>query len=102
MKRQILLFTFLLSVLTSFAQTMKVSGVVTSAEDGYPLPGVAVAVRENPSAGVATDLDGNYTVSVTKGQTLVFSYVGCQSQTIKVGDSTTINVALMSDANVLQ
>ena len=102
MKRQILFLTFLLFALTGFAQTMKVSGVVTSAEDGYPLPGVAVAVKENPSAGVATDLDGNYTVSVSKGQTLVFSYVGCQSQSIKVGDSATINVSLKSDANVLQ
>ncbi len=103
MKKQILLLTvFLLSALAGLAQTIKVSGVVTSAEDGLPLPGVAVVVKENPTVGVATDIDGNYTITAESGQTLVFSYVGCQAQNVKVGTSPTINIVLEAEANVLQ
>ena len=102
MKKQILFFCFLLLAAVAYAQDLKVTGVVTSAEDGYPLPGVPVQVKENPSASVATDIDGNYTITVSRGQTLVFSYVGCESQSHKIQSSTTLNVALKSEANVLQ
>ena len=84
MKKQILFFCFLILAAVAYAQDLKVTGVVTSAEDGYPLPGVPVQVKENPSASVATDIDGNYTITVSRGQTLVFSYVGCESQSHKI------------------
>ena len=103
MKKQILLLTtILLFALEGFAQAMKVSGVITSAEDGLPLPGVTVVVKENPAVGVATDIDGNYSLSVEQGRTLVFSYVGCKQQEVKVGSNPVINIKMEAEANVLQ
>ncbi len=100
--KQILTFVFLLFAIVGYSQTLKVTGVVTSAEDGMPLPGVPVQVKGNPSAGVATDIDGNYTVNVESGQTLVFSYVGCKSQEHKITKSMNLDVVLEAEANVLQ
>ncbi len=100
--KQILTFVFLLFAIVGYSQTLKVTGVVTSAEDGMPLPGVPVQVKGNPSAGVATDIDGNYTVNVESGSTLVFSYVGCKSQEHKITKSMNLDVVLEAEANVLQ
>ncbi len=59
----------------SFAQTMvKVSGIVTSAEDNSPLIGVTVIA--GPGVGVSTLLDGDYTIDVAPGTKLVFSSIG--------------------------
>lgn len=77
----------------SFAQEKSVSGVVTSAEDGLPIPGVNVVVK-GTSRGVQTDFDGKYSINVTVGETLLFSYVGSTSQEILVGSRNKIDVAL--------
>ena len=69
-----------------------VSGVVTEATTGTPLPGVNVIVK-NTTNGVATDFDGNYQITANQGDTLVFSYVGFTDQEVVVSSST-INVAL--------
>ncbi|MDE6855612.1 MAG: carboxypeptidase-like regulatory domain-containing protein, partial [Muribaculaceae bacterium] len=54
------------------AQSMLVSGTVTSAADGEPLIGVTVMVK-NSKVGTATDIDGNYSIEAQKGSVLVFS-----------------------------
>ncbi|MBS2212863.1 TonB-dependent receptor [Carboxylicivirga mesophila] len=101
MKRQSNLFKLLLIVVALFsfsalyAQQMTVSGTVTDAADGMPLPGVTVAVK-GTTTGTITTPDGNYTLSVENGQTLVFSFIGYKSQEI-VATNTTINVALEED-----
>lgn len=64
------------------SQNKTISGVVTSATDSEPLIGVSVQVRETATGGI-TDIDGRYSVSAQQGQTLVFSYIGYQSQEIK-------------------
>ena len=61
------------------SQNKTISGVVTSATDSEPLIGVSVQVRETATGGI-TDIDGRYSVSAQQGQTLVFSYIGYQSQ----------------------
>ena len=81
------------------AQTMLVKGTVTSAADGEPLIGVTVMVK-NSNVGTATDFDGNYSIEVKKGATLVFSYVGMQEREITV-NSNRIDVALSDDNSVL-
>lgn len=73
MKKQILLFCFLFFAMIGFAENVNITGVVTSAEDGEPLIGASVQVKGNPSQGVATDIDGNYTISVPAGATLQYS-----------------------------
>ena len=61
--------------------------------------GVTVQAKGTTKA-VATDLDGNYTISVPdKNAVLVFSYVGYQKQEVKVGDKTVVNVVLQGDAS---
>lgn len=62
---------------------------------------LSVQVQEN-STGSITDLDGRYSVQASEGQTLVFSYIGFKSQTIKIGTSSIINVVLIEDNEMLE
>lgn len=78
----------------------KVTGEVTSATDGSLLIGVSVQVQGS-SMGTITDLDGKYSLDVNAGETLVFSYIGFKTQSVKVGTSSTINVVLEEDNEVL-
>jgi TonB-linked SusC/RagA family outer membrane protein len=78
-----------------------VTGVVISSGDNQPLVGVSVRVKETSTGGI-TDIDGKYSVNATQGQTLIFSYIGCKTQEIKVGSSTVINVTLKDDNAVLE
>ena len=71
-----------------------VSGTVTDT-DGLPLPGATVVVQ-GTSIGVTSDFDGNYSISASQGDVLVFSYVGYTSQNVTVGSSSTVNVTLES------
>ena len=61
-----------------------------------PLPGATVLVQ-GTSNGVSTDFDGNYSISASQGDTLVFSFVGYSSQSVVVGSSSTVNVSLEPD-----
>ncbi|MCF0218856.1 MAG: TonB-dependent receptor [Muribaculaceae bacterium] len=101
MRKQILAIILTLSSMTLLAQNLNVTGVVVSEEDGEPLVGVSVQVKENPSIGVATDLDGKYSISVPKGKTLKFSYVGCEPQEHRIETSGVIDVKLASETTVL-
>ncbi len=76
----------------SLAQVKSIKGVITDS-DGMPLPGASVAVQGGQK-GATTDFDGLYTIEAAKGQTLVFTYVGLETQNIVVGDATTINVKM--------
>lgn len=75
-----------------------VEGTVTDAQDGSPLPGVNILVK-GTATGTATDAQGNYALSVPQGaDTLVFSYIGYQSQNIPINSQSTINVQMQSQA----
>ena len=52
------------------------------------------------NTGRQTDFDGNYTIDASKGQSLIFTYVGFTDQTILVGSATTINVNLEAGATL--
>jgi TonB-linked SusC/RagA family outer membrane protein len=95
MKKLVKLFSlfFILTGLIGFAQGT-VSGVVSDTE-GMPLPGATVVVQ-GTSVGVTSDFDGNYSISASQGDVLVFSYVGYTSSTVTVGMSSTLNVTLES------
>ena len=83
-----------------FAQQATVSGKVTSADDGLGLPGVNV-IEKGTSNGSVSDSDGNYTISVASNATLVFSFVGYETQEVPVNGQNTINISLRTDATVL-
>lgn len=74
-----------------FGQT--VSGVVTD-DTSQPVPGASVVLK-GTTTGTTTDFDGNYTINANNGETLVFSYVGYETQEVIVSGST-LNVTLQS------
>ncbi|MDW3192419.1 MAG: SusC/RagA family TonB-linked outer membrane protein [Cytophagales bacterium] len=93
--KKILFSCFVLLTLVShgvMAQERTVSGTVTG-EDGDGLPGANVLVK-GTTTGTQTDLDGNYRLTVDAGATLVFSYVGFETQEVVVGARTVIDVSL--------
>ena len=78
-----------------------IQGKVTD-EKGEGLPGVTVLLKGAATA-VPTDYDGNYTITVPDGNgTLVFSYVGYQTQEVAINNRTNINVTLEDDAKALE
>ena len=74
-------------------QEIEISGQVTDAESGEPLPGVNIVV-EGTTTGATTDMDGNYTLEAPSNATLVYSFVGYQQQTIEVNGREEINIQL--------
>ncbi|WP_027879809.1 SusC/RagA family TonB-linked outer membrane protein [Mesoflavibacter zeaxanthinifaciens] len=94
----VLLSIFAISI---YAQEYTISGVVTSQQDGLPLPTVSVIIK-NTTKGTVTDFDGNYTISnVQKGETLVFSYIGFETKEVVVNNSNAINVTLTENVESL-
>ncbi len=94
----ILLFVLVLPVM---AQQTTVKGTVTSQEDGEPLPGVSVLIR-NTTTGTVTDIDGNYSINLPTGnETLSFSFIGFETQNIEVGNRNTIDVVMLQDVSQL-
>ena len=82
---KLILATFLSAVacVALSAQTLvKVSGVVTSAEDGLPMMGVGVVA--GPGTGVITSLDGDYVIEVAPGTELTFSSIGFMDEKVVV------------------
>jgi TonB-linked SusC/RagA family outer membrane protein len=101
MKKITLILMGMMLASALFAQTVQVSGVVTDAADGQPLPGVSVVVKESKVA-VTADINGRYTVNVAGDATLVFSFVGMKTQEEAVAGRAIINVALAIDAKQLE
>lgn len=81
------------------ATTSRITGTVLD-ENGDPMIGVSV-IEEGTKTGVATDLDGNFSLNVRPGAVLHFSYIGYKSQSIKVGKTNSIEVTMQPDDNVL-
>jgi len=77
-----------------FAQDVVISGNVSD-DTGLALPGATVIV-EGTSNGVTSDFDGNYSISASVGDVLVFSFVGFETSSVTVGNSLKINVQLNS------
>ncbi len=70
-------------------------------ESGEALPGVSVVVK-GTSVGMATGVDGNYQIPIPSGNSiLLFSYIGYQSQEIKVGTQSVINIVLKENTQSL-
>jgi len=95
-----LLLTFMGSV---FAQERTITGTVTGADDGSPLPGVNILVSGTTNVGTVSDVNGKFTIRVPSGyEALEFSYIGMTSQTIQLGPSNVIDVSLATSAAMLE
>ena len=82
-----------------FAQEITVTGKVTSASDGSPIPGVSV-VEKGTTNGTITNVDGNYSLTLQEGATMVFSFIGMRTVEV-VADQLTINVRMEEEVTGL-
>lgn len=78
------------------AQLVTVTGTVTD-DTGMPLPGTNVIVKHT-THGTQTDFDGKYKIEAEIGQTLVFSYVGFNTEEVKINNAGIINVSMQTSA----
>ena len=95
MKKLFLLIVILITQAVNFnasAQLNPVKGMVTD-EQGLGIPGVNILIKGSTN-GTISDLDGNYTLTPSPSDILVFSFIGYISQEITVGNRTVINVNL--------
>ncbi len=102
MKRSLLLCLSAILLLSSGAvwgQELTISGRVT-AEDASGVPGVNVVVKGS-TTGTVTDADGNYSISAPGNGTLVFTFIGLESQEVAINGRTTINVQMAQDVRQL-
>jgi len=83
------------------AQTVQVSGTVTGADDGQPLPGVTVVVK-GTIQGTVTDVNGRYSMNIPENATLQFSFVGMATVDIVVGDRQVVNVVMNPSAHEIE
>ena len=95
-----IILLLIISVGEVFSQT-KVSGIVTGA-DNEPLIGVNIIVKGSQT-GTVSDVDGKYEIQVPDGKAaLIFSYLGYKTAEQPVGTSSTINIRLKEDSQIME
>lgn len=103
MKKKVLVFlTLFLAVFQiALAQGNRVTGTVTSSEDGLPVLGASIQVK-GTTMGAVTDMDGKFTLQgvPSSAKTLVVSYVGMKTQTVQIGKGA-LNIVLDPDSEML-
>lgn len=102
-RKNLKLFLFLVALLTythSYSQQKTLTGEVTDAGTGEPLPGVTIVIQ-GTARGTITDVDGQYSIDVEQGRTLTFSFIGYTSQEIEVGAEDVLNVQLRQSVESL-
>lgn len=99
---QLIVFLLLAGVQLCLAQKREVSGTVTDAADGSPLPGVTVVVK-GTNVGTSTDVKGHYVLkNVEADAVLVFSFVGMKKQEINSGTRKVIDVKMEQETERLE
>lgn len=93
MKKTIYLIICTLLTYGVYAQDVTLKGVVTSAEDGAPLPGVTI-LQEGTTNGTITNFDGVYELTLPTDANVQFSFIGMKTQIIPVNGQTELNVVL--------
>ena len=79
----------------------KITGTITSASDGLPLPGVTIKVKGTTS-GTATDIDGNYAINVDgENAVLIYSFIGYKTQEVSVNGRSVLDLAMEEDLSEL-
>lgn len=81
-------------------QPITVTGTVTDAQTGDPLPGVNIVI-EGTTQGTATDMNGNYSIEASNDDVLIFSFIGYTQKSIDINGRQEINVALEPAATEL-
>ncbi|CAM1345593.1 SusC/RagA family TonB-linked outer membrane protein [Tenacibaculum amylolyticum] len=97
-KKTLLLFFCLGLISIGYSQSVSVSGTVTDANGS--LPGVSIVI-DGTSKGTESDFDGKYTIAAKKGDVLVFTFLGYKEVKKTVGNSSTINVVMEENNDLL-
>ncbi|MBS5978892.1 TonB-dependent receptor [Dysgonomonas sp. Marseille-Q5470] len=100
MLKRILFLLFAVCSLAVYGQNVEVKGKVVD-DINDPLPGVSVSIK-GTTRGTITDVDGNYSIEVSRNQTLVFSLVGMTPQEVVYAGQPAINVSLATDDKRLE
>jgi len=102
MKKRLLKLVLLLLLASGSAYAQTVTGTVTSATDGDPVPGVSVLIKGS-TAGTATNADGKFSLQVSDpaNTVLVVSFIGFATQEIAIQSRTSIDVVLQEDVSQL-
>lgn len=82
-------------------QTRKITGTVKDSL-GVPLIGVAIKVKDSPSLGTSSDINGNFIISVSENANLVFTYIGFRDRIINTKGKTNIDVVLQEANSFLE
>ncbi|MFQ3182048.1 MAG: TonB-linked SusC/RagA family outer membrane protein [Polaribacter sp.] len=95
-------FLFVFLPMMVFSQSKTITGSVTD-DGGLPIPGVTILVKNSKNLGVATDFDGNFSITIPSNQTkiLVFSYLGYATQEVTVSNTTNVNLIMIPDQTQL-
>ncbi len=101
LKRILCAAALVLLPLALAAQKKTVTGSVFDS-DGFPLIGAGVVFENDPTQGVITDFDGNFSIEATADDVLVFSFIGFVDQHVKVGQQTELHIVLQPDTNNLE
>lgn len=104
MRTKLLMLFAVLGLMLSqsiYAQPKIVTGTVTDATTNETLPGVNVIIK-NTTTGTSTDPFGNYSISVSPGQVLIFSSLGYATREVTVGAGNRISVGLEPDVQMIE
>jgi len=97
-----LVYFLLIGTFPAIAQDVTITGKVTDAADGSNLPGVNVTLK-NTNQGTITNADGSYRLTLPPNRdTLIFSFIGYQSQEVLLSGRSVVNVQLAEDVKELQ
>jgi len=91
-----LTYIFLFSQFILLGQDLKITGNVFDAETNEPLPGATIFV-EGTNVGTTSDFDGNFSLEVSVGASLSFSYTGYKTELRLINEANTFNVGLSSN-----
>jgi len=94
------LLTLAFLIPSVFLAQTEITGTVTDEANALPLPGVNVVIK-GTTTGAATDFDGNYSITVSEGDVLVFSYIGYANKEITYTGGSTLDVTMTEDAGQL-
>jgi len=83
------------------AQQRPITGKVTAGNDGSDLPGVSILVK-GTTTGTITDGSGNFTITASSEDVLLFSFIGFDSQEVRVGSQSVINLVMKPSVETLQ
>jgi len=102
MKKFLFFFAlYLMTITLAIAQTVQITGTVTSSEDLTRMPGVSISVK-GTTIGMTTDSEGSYSLAVPiNAQTLVFSFIGFRTEEILIEGRTKIDVSLTPEITVV-